>query len=262
MSDLSQTKSEPHFTGIKLNRQARKFLWPRPAAYFPIGLLRGRGNCLSTDVELYLCGYPRSGNTFAVTAFLSANPEARLQHHRHIPAFVINMAKHGVPGIILLRSPLDAAVSWAIHEEQSLESAVAYYNDYYETLMPYRDRIFVAHFEEVTTDFGGVVRRFNERWGTSYVPFVHTPENAARCFRMTEDVCRKEQGALKETHVSRPSKQRRVMKETMLRDMERSDFLQVELARANALYREFAAEPAARRQSDIISPAEFARLAA
>lgn len=235
---------------IRLNRSARRILWPRPAFYFPFGLLRHRGNVLAKDSDLYFCGYPRSGNTFASTAFLSANPDANLQSHRHIPAFVIQMMNSGVPGLVLLRKPLDAAVSWAIHQNQTLEEAVAYWNDYYETLLPYRSQLFVARFEDVTTDFGGVIQAFNQRWGTSYTPFLHTVENAARCFRATEEICREQQGEMREMMVCRPSKARRAVKQNLLDDLNQSDFLQRELVRANALYETFVAGEAGQEVQD------------
>jgi len=225
---------------IRLNRSARRMLWPRPAIYSPIGLLRKRGNVLSHDAELFFCGYPRSGNTFVRTAFLLANPGAKLQSHRHIPPFVLHQVNAGIPGMILIRKPLDAAVSWAIHENETLEEAVAYWNDYYETLMPVRGELFVARFEDVTEDFGGVIERFNARWGTDYARFEHTAENTAQCFELTEDLQRGAEGRVREMRVCRPSAERRVVKDSVLSQMEPSSFLKSELAKANELYERFA----------------------
>ena len=225
---------------IHLNRAARRLLWPRPILYFPFGMLRNRGNVFSKEAELYISGYPRSGNTFARTAFLSVNPGARVQSHRHIPTFDIQAIKRGVPGMVLIRTPLDAAVSWAIHENETLEEALAYWNDFYETLLPFRPQLFLARFEEVTTDFGGVIKALNARWGTSYAAFDHTPENAAKCFQVTEEEHRKPCGEIRECEVGRPSAPRRLVKQTHLQQLNQSDFLREELARAKELYRTFA----------------------
>lgn len=224
---------------IVLNRWARRLLWPRPVAYFPFGLLRNRGNVLRRNVHLYISGYPRSGNTFARTAFLSANPGIEIRSHRHIPTFVLQLARNRVPGVVLIRQPLDAAISWAIHENQTLEEAMAYWNDYYQALMPVRSQLFVASFEDVTSDFGGVMRAFNARWRTSYVPFEHTPENAAQCFQVTEEEHRLPSGNIREMQVCRPSESRRTLKEGLLRELAQSNFLKRELASANVLYRSF-----------------------
>jgi hypothetical protein len=226
-------------TRIRLNRLARRALWPHPAFYFPFGLLRNRGSVFDRNFEIYISGYPRCGNTFARTAFLSANPKVKVQSHRHIPSFVLQSIKLGIPGLVLLRFPLDAAVSWAIHENQTLEESIAYWNDYYETLLPVRSQLFVARFEDVTTDFGGVIRALNAKWGTSFTPFDHTPENAADCFRVTEDEHRQPGGQIREMQVCRPSQERRSVKEAHLSQLNQSGFLRDELARARALYEAF-----------------------
>lgn len=226
-------------TKIRLNRAARRLLWPHPAFYFPFGVLRKRGNVFSRKAKLYISGYPRCGNTFTRTAFLSANPGVEVQSHRHIPTFVIHLMKSGIPGLVLIRNPLDAAVSWAIHENETLEEAIAYWNDYYETLLPVRSQLFLARFEDVTTDFGGVMRAFNKRWGTSYVPFEHTPENAARCFMVTEEEHRQPCGEIREMQVCRPSAPRLLVKQAHLQQLNQSDFLREELARAKDIYETF-----------------------
>jgi hypothetical protein len=224
---------------IRLNRMARRILWPRPACYYPFGLLRRRGSVFNSNFEIYISGYPRCGNTFARTAFLTANPGVKVQSHRHIPSFVLQSIKLGVPGLVLLRTPLDAAVSWAIHENQTLEEAIAYWNDYYETLMPVRSQLFIARFEDVTTDFGGVIKAFNQKWRTSFVPFNHTPENAADCFRVTEEEHRQPSGLIREMQVCRPSPERRSVKEAHLQQLNQSSFLRDELSRASRLYETF-----------------------
>jgi hypothetical protein len=224
---------------IQLNRTARRLLWPRPAIYTPIGLMRRRGNVLSKSGELFFCGYPRSGNTFARTAFLQANPGATLQSHRHIPPFVLHQVRAGVPGLILIRRPLDAAISWAIHENQTLEEAVAYWNDYYETLMPARSGLLVARFEDVTKDFGGVIEEFNAMWGTDYARFDHTRENELKCFGETEDIQRESEGKIIEMRVCRPSAQRRMVRDRVAERIDDSSFLRAELMKANDLYDRF-----------------------
>ena len=141
--------------------------------------------------------------------------------------------------MVLIRSPLDAAVSWAIHENQTLEEAIAYWNDYYQTLLPVREELFMARFEDVTADFGAVIKALNRRWGSSFIPFDHTPENAAQCFLMTEEEHRTPGGTIREMQVCRPSPQRRMVKETHLRELSQSPFLREELARAREIYDAF-----------------------
>jgi len=228
---------------ILLIRAAKRLLWPHPSIYYPFGLARNRGSVFDKrNVDIYIEGYPRSGNTFSRIAFLSANPGTHLQTHKHIPTFVLHLLKCRVPGMVLIRQPLDAAVSWAIHENRSLEEAAAYWNDYYSALLPARSELLMAPFKEVTSDFGNMIKALNARWGTSYVPFEHTPVNAARCFQLVEDRYREVKGEVRESQVCRPSKVRRIVKETHLEHLEQSNFLQDELGRANEVYDMFVSQ--------------------
>jgi len=249
--------------------------------YFPFGILRGRGNVFRKNVELFMAGYPRCGNTFTRVAFLSANPGVPILTHQCVPSFVLNLAHAGIPGLMLIRNPLDSAVSWAIHQnlsvqepgvckrfssaawyphqDLSLEEAVAYWNDYHEALLPVRSNLFIARFEEVTKDFGAVMKAFNKRWDTDYVPFEHTIENAARCFQVTENEHTLPDGKVLEMQVCRPSKKRNIVKETCLDQLNQSDFLREELARAQELYDAFVNDRPAAQQPLVtrMTPAAF-----
>ncbi|HEX4084698.1 MAG TPA: hypothetical protein VHY22_07305 [Chthoniobacteraceae bacterium] len=242
-----------------------------------MGLLRGRGNALRSDAKLFMAGYPRCANTFTRTAFLMANPGVPLLTHQCIPSFVIRMAQSGVPGLLLIRNPLDSAVSWAIHQNLSIQSdqvrsrfssavwgrhrditieeALAYWNDYHEALLPIRNALLIAKFEDVTNDFGDVMRAFNARWDTSYTPFRHTVENAARCFEFTEEEHREKDGSVLEMQVCRPSAKRRLIKEALMENLGNSTVLSRELKRANELYTEFVNPRKVPRSSTAAVPA-------
>jgi hypothetical protein len=45
-----------------------------------------------------------------------------------------------------------------------------------------KNAFVLATFEEVTTDFGRIIERINQRFGTAFVPFVHSPENLEAVF--------------------------------------------------------------------------------
>ncbi len=260
---FSMQRPATFLTALRVvSRSLRRLVWPRPLLYAPIGIARGRGNVLSRRPEVYLCGFPRSGNTFARTAFLSANPGVKVQSHRHIPAFVLRHMQTGTPGMVLIRSPYDAIISWAIHENQSIEEAAAYWNDYYEALLPHRDQLFVVGFEEITSDFGQVILDFNARWGTAYVPFDHSARAVAACFGEIEEEERLPGGAIRELRVCRPSAERREVKESMARDSRASKFFRKELGRAEALFREFTSPVAPRQVPGIRSTVSVSPLGA
>jgi hypothetical protein len=106
----------------------------------------------------------------------------RLAHHLHAPAQAIQAVRTGVPVLVLIREPRGAILSQLVREPHvALADALVAYARFYECLMPYRNRLVVADFAEVTEDFGSVVRRLNERFGTSYAEFVPSEEHKREC---------------------------------------------------------------------------------
>lgn len=58
------------------------------------------------------------------------------------------------------------------------------YLRFYEPLRPYRGGFVVADFPEVVEGgLGSVIRRLNERFGTSFSEFEATEANVERCLR-------------------------------------------------------------------------------
>ena len=162
-------------------------------------------------------GFQRSGNTFAVFAFeMAQDRPVKSAHHLHSSAQVVRGVELGVPALILIRDPKDSTLSHMIREPRvPMGKALGAWTRFYEKIVPYRDRVLVADFSRVTTDFGLVIRALNERFGTGYKEFDHTEENVERCFQMIEERNRERYGALVEGKVARPSEERRSRKEAL-----------------------------------------------
>jgi hypothetical protein len=219
-----------------LKRWGRRLLWPRPVLYLPLGLLRGHGNILRARYQLYISGFPRSGNTFALKAFQQANPGVPVRSHKHIPVFVVQSLKWNMPGIVLIRNPIDAAISWSIFTKQPVWESLAYYNDYYSVLLPHREALQFVSFEEVVGDFGKVIEALNTRWETNYTPFQHTPDNVGRCMREIEsDFFDPVEKRVNESVIPRPSIHRKSQRESYLPQLNQSR-ARTELQQANELY--------------------------
>jgi hypothetical protein len=199
-------------------------------------MLRHGFNVFSSAYEVYIDGFPRSGNTFALTAFMLANPDALVRSHRHIPTFIVQSVKRRKPGMVLLRNPIDAASSWSIHEAWPFRQSLAYYVDFHSVLLRHRERLFFVSFEEVIEDFGRVIANFNRYWGSAFAPFQHTTENVARCFAQIESEHTKTEGQMLELRVPRPSSCRQELKRKLLSQLRTSAALQTELRRADELY--------------------------
>jgi hypothetical protein len=174
-------------------RRARHRLRARvsvhPALYLPFARHKYPGPSpavISSGTELVIDGYTRSATTFAVYAFqLCQQRPVRLAHHLHAPAQLIAAARSGIPALLLIREPQGAILSQLIREPGvTLPDALAAYSRFYACLVPYLDSFVIGEFEHVTNDFGTVIRRLNERFGTSFAEFVHTDVSTRECFEL------------------------------------------------------------------------------
>ena len=187
-----------------------------PAIFFCLYRLarQGRTNAVTPETQLVIEGFPRSANTFAVTAFRQAqDEEVRIAHHLHVPAQVIRAARWQIPTLVLIRKPKDAILSLAIRDPISVDQALRYYISFYETVAALRDAYVLALFEEVISDYGMVIERVNAKFGTTFSPFRHNKRNVRRVLaRMDKIHDRRHSEASRETKVSRPSAVREQIK--------------------------------------------------
>ena len=164
-----------------------------PALYLPIARRKYPDSVLGDDTRLVIDGFTRSAVTFATIAFQIAqrNP-VRVAHTLHAPAHLIAAARRKVPTLVTIREPEDVALSAVIREPYvSLGQALAAYGRFYNVLLPFRADFVVGEFETVTRDFGAVIRRVNERFGTGFDEFEHTDANVERCYEIIEDRSRR-----------------------------------------------------------------------
>ena len=108
----------------------------------------------------------------------------RLAHHLHAPAQLLQAARNGGwPPLAVIREPQGAILSQLIREPWSGASGCprSLTPAFYERLLPYRHRFVIADFEQVTKDFGTVIRNVNVRFGTDFAEFVPTEPNVERC---------------------------------------------------------------------------------
>lgn len=144
---------------------------------------------LDARTELILDGLERSANTFAVIAFqLAQNDRVRVAHHMHAVAPLIAAAAHEVPALLTVRAPEPTIVSAMILQPRvTARQWLKTYAAFYERLMSSRPHFVIATFEEVTSDFGAVTRRVNERFGTRFREFDHTEENVKAVFALIDE---------------------------------------------------------------------------
>ncbi len=223
----SRKETGPGVIGAAKER-ARVYVGRHPRLFFGVyGARQGYGDLLvDRKTDLVVEGFPRSGNTFAVFAFREAQErEVRIAHHMHAPAQIVRAARLGVPALVLLRDPVDAALSLMLRDPRyTAEGALRYYVSFYEAVAGYRDHFVLGAFEEVTRDYGPVIERVNGRFGTSFGVFGHDEKNVEKVFASIEASHRARRGSvLVEEQIARPSASKANLKAALKKEVESLD---------------------------------------
>ena len=172
-----------------LRHATRRLLIRSPRVYLPIARRRHPHGVIRPDTQIVIDGFTRSAVTFAVIAFqVAQNDHVRVAHHLHAPAHLLAGVRRGIPVLVPIRAPEDTILSAMIREPgvpaaQWLRS----YIDFYRRLPPLADRIVIAPFADVTSDFGAVTHRVNRRFATSFFEFKHAEVGVDAVFDLVEE---------------------------------------------------------------------------
>jgi hypothetical protein len=210
-----------------------------PAAFYGLYRLARKdpSRVVTPDTQLVMEGFPRSANSFARVAFNRAQKEkVRIANGLHVPAQVIRASRWRIPTLVLIRNPRDAVLSFAIRDPISVEQAIRYYLAFYETVEAYRDAYVLGTFEEVTGDFGRLIRRLNEGFGTDFVPFRHNERNVEAVLDRVERNSKRKFGETRwEDRASRPLAARENKKRGLEHELENPKLGDL-ISRAEAVY--------------------------
>jgi hypothetical protein len=142
--------------------------------------LRSSEVFLTPETELVIEGYPRSGNSFAEAAFHYAQGDrvVPLAHHTHAAGHVLEAVRRGLPVLLLMRNPIDAAASFMEQSEGRLSALVALreYVQFHQPLMAVEPHIVLGRFEVLIEDFPALIRRVNQRFGCDFDVFEQSPD--------------------------------------------------------------------------------------
>lgn len=225
-------------------RYVREWLGDSPV-FLPIVMLMtptGLTRRLTPDTQIVIEGFPRSGNTFALHALrlaeAAAGREVVIKSHVHVPAQVALATRRGLPTLYVIREPVHTVASLIVAAAHvPIRHALREYTHHHEQVFAYRKGFVVGEFREITSDYAAVIRRVNERFGTSFALFEQTPENVDAVFREIEvDHQRVHQG--REAGLPRPSSGRDPVKSWLVEQIGHPQY-RAELADAQAIYEEF-----------------------
>jgi len=176
--------------------------------------IRSRGRLrhrrIQSRTRLVIEGFPSSGNTFCLQAFLLANPSLDgndVCSHTHSPRVAMNAARRGLPCIVLIRDPRDA-VSSMLQRRPGIQigSAFRYYRKYYEGVWSVRHALTIAPFSDLVGDFSKVFERCNEYHGTQFNTGREAGISDLSVIKRIEELARnRHAGAIRELTISRPT---------------------------------------------------------
>ena len=198
---------------LKLRRIVNKFIRIRPKLFIYIMSRRNKFKdiIVNNNTEIVIEGYPRSANTFAVAAFVySQGRDVSIARHTHAPAQLILAVNARLPVIFLIRKPMDAVISLVIRDEAiSLKYALQTYIWYHRSLLTIVKDCVIADFSQVTENYSTIINDVNSKYGKKYQLFDHNKESESDIFNLVEMMeVNDSGGALRESHVARPSKSR------------------------------------------------------
>ena len=194
-----------------------------PSIYLRLADLRRRDNdgakIVTAATDLVVEAFPRSGNTFTVTALQNSQPQRlNIAHHLHAPAKLIEAVRLRKPALLIIRRPKDAVLSFVLrHPSIPVAQGLKSWLHFHNALLPYTAGMLVVTFDQVTSDLGAVVDRINARFGMSLSRLEHTPLYVDTLFRKIEMRSRELLGRedIDEREVSRPSSERTVLKASL-----------------------------------------------
>jgi hypothetical protein len=239
--------ADEHPAVFRFEKWLQIYAGKHPPAFYGLYRLarKDQAHVVTPDTQLVIEGFPRSANTFARVAFNRAQSErVRIAHGLHVPAQVIRASRWRIPTLVLIRKPRDAVLSFAVRDPISVDQALRYYLAFYETVEVYRDAYVLGLFEEVTEDFGAVIRRVNDRFKTTFSLFRHDEPNVDGVFARIEKNSRKRFGESSlENKISRPFASREKLKREVGYELENPK-LRGLISRAETVYDRLTRKPA------------------
>lgn len=118
---------------------------------------RNKGGRFVENPDFVVDGYPRSANTFLVTAVNMSWPNMAVQSHSHDSKHLA-AADGSVPVVSVIRNPVDAIASYAVHLSlyeperiNNLDLLIGLYGDIAKQALD-NPHVFAIPFEEVISD--------------------------------------------------------------------------------------------------------------
>jgi hypothetical protein len=169
---------------------------------------RGSGGRFVENPDFVVDGYPRSANTFLVTALNMSWPGMVVQSHSHDSKHLA--AANGlVPVVSVIRNPIDAIASYAVHLSSNelnginnLDLLISLYGDIAKKTFD-NPHVFAIPFEEITTDVAGILDLLESKYELKNRVYVSPEEILSQTQDLSKQVNLTTDSFTKRGHVPR-----------------------------------------------------------
>jgi len=169
---------------------------------------RDRGGRFVTNPDFIVEGFPRSANTFLVTALNMSWPNLAVQSHTH-DSKNLTTADGSFPVVSVIRNPLDAITSCSVHlslKEPEKATNFTRIIDLYGDLAycaQNNPNVFVIPFEKVTSDIVGILDLIEVRYGLEKRVHVSSENIFDKTSELSKMVNQNDESFIKRGHVPR-----------------------------------------------------------
>lgn len=164
---------------------------------------------INKNTDLVIEGFPRSANTFAVVAFtMSQKKLFSIAHHLHVESQILEGVRKEIPVMVLIREPSAAVRSLVVrHPLININYALNQYIRFYSIVNKIKDKVLIADFKDVITNYGNIIERINYKYNADFGLFDHIEKNVERVYSEIDRINNAKNSGM-ETHNARPRNQR------------------------------------------------------
>jgi hypothetical protein len=170
--------------------------------------IRDKGGDSLTDPDFVVESFPRSANTFLVTALNMSWPNMTVQSHSHNSKH-LTAANGSFPVVSIIRNPLDAIASCSVHlslkepeKGKDLIGLIDLYGDLAYCAQN-NSNVFVIPFEKVTSDIVGTLDIVQARYDLGKRVHVSSEIIFDKTSDLSKMVNRDDESFIKRGHVPR-----------------------------------------------------------
>lgn len=219
----------------------RRLSWSSPVLFCLINRMRHHEDpfCWGSGDFFWVDGYPRSANTFAAECLQIAFPDRKICSHSHAPLPVIDACRQEKPGMLVIREPKKAVVSYVIYTQYTLLNCLDKYIQFHEKLLPCRKSVYISDFSLTTGHPDAMLAGFSGHYGIELSPVPDRQSLEKEAMNRLEKKYTDTSGEIFKDLVPRPEKSRMTKSEEITSSMENSIVLRRMLHRCEALYDQF-----------------------